>query len=111
VHKSPNPRLFGPLPALGPWTAVGLSRGEFLGVLVLSVGLFVFVGGPVWAHLREPHFARITVSYAVIPGLVALAQWRAGTLRLGSFVGASALLAALKLVATAGLTVALGIAG
>ena len=109
--QASRPPLFEPLPAMGPWNAVGLSRGQFLGVLAISLALFVTVGGPVWAHLRDPHFARITVSYAVIPVLVGIAQWRAGTLRPGIFLGAAALLCALKLVLTAGLTVALGIAG
>ena len=105
-----RPPFFGPLPTMGPWNAVGLSRGQFLGVLTMSLAVFVLVGGPLWAHLRDSHFERITASYAVIPLLVALAQWRAGTLRPGLFLGASALLCALKLVLTAGLTVALGIA-
>lgn len=105
-----RPRFLEPFPTSGPWTAVGLARREFLGILAVSLALFVFLGGPVWSHLRGVHFGRIAVSYAVIPVLVAMAQWRAGTLRPTLFLGASALLAAVKLVLTAGLTVVLGIA-
>ena len=108
MHASPT-RFFGPLPAAGPWSAVGLSRGQFLGILAVSLALFVLLGGPVWAHLRDSHFTRIILSYAVIPFLTAAAQWRRGTLRPGVFLGASALLSAVKLLVTAGLTVALGI--
>jgi hypothetical protein len=103
--------LIGPLPRNGPWTAVALSRGEFLAVLAVAVGLFLVLGGPIWLHLHDPHFVRIAASYAVIPLLVAVAQWRSGTLRAGVFLGATALIAAVKLVLTAGLTVILGIAG
>lgn len=109
METSRTPFL-GSLPAAGPWNAVGLSRGQFLGILLVSLAVFFFLGGPVWAHLRESHFARIGVSYAVIPVMVGIAQWRGGTLRPGLFLGASALLAAVKLVLTAGLTIALGIA-
>lgn len=108
--RSSSPWL-GPLPTRGPWTAVALSRAEFLGVLAASVLVFLVLGGPVWTHLRDSHFLRITVSYAVIPLLVAAVQWRSGTLRPGVFLGATALLAAAKLVLTAGLTVVLGITG
>jgi hypothetical protein len=108
---SPRPRFFEALPQQGPWSAVGLTRGEFLGVLGASFAVFLLLGGPVWTHLRDSHFLRIGVSYAVIPLLVAAAQWRSGTLGAGAFLGATALLAAAKLVLTAGLTVALGIAG
>ena len=80
-------------------------------MLAASLAVFLLLGGPVWTHLRDPHFLRISASYAVIPLLVAAAQWRSGTLRAGTLVGATALLAAAKLVLTAGLTVALGIAG
>jgi hypothetical protein len=103
-------RFLGPLPTTGPWNAVGLSRGQFLGILLVSLAVFLFLGGPVWAHLRDSHFTRVGVSYAVIPLLVSIAQWRSGTLRPGLFLGASALLTAAKLVLTAGLTIALGIA-
>jgi hypothetical protein len=106
-----RPPMFGPLPRHGPWSVVGLSRGQFLGVLAASLALFVGLGGPVWSHLHDAHLVRITVSYAVIPLLVAVVQWRSGRLRPGLFVGATALLAASKLVLTAALTVALGIAG
>jgi len=109
--QTTRPPLFEPLPQHGPWSAVGLSRGEFLGVLGISLGLFILLGGPLWSHLRDAHFVRITVSYAIIPLLVAVVQWRSGTLRLAAFLGATALLAATKLVVTAGLTVVLGMTG
>ena len=109
--QTPRPPLFEALPQHGPWSAVGLTRGAFLGVLAASLAVFLLLGGPVWTHLRDSHFVRIGASYAVIPLLVAAAQWRSGTLRAGAFLGATALLAAAKLVLTAGLTVVLGIAG
>ena len=109
--QTARPPLFEPLPVRGPWTAVALSRGEFLGVLGASLVVFAVLGGPVWTHVRDAHFLRITVSYAVIPILVASVQWRSGSLRPGVFLGATALLAATKLVVTAAATVVLGIGG
>lgn len=96
----PTP-LFGPLPRRGPWTAVGLDRGQFLAILAASVALFVWIGGPVWSHLRTSHLDRIAWSYAAIPPMVAGAlAWngRFGWLRL---LEGSALIALVKLVLTA----------
>ncbi len=104
-------RLFGPLPVRGIWNAVGLERGQFLGILALSVALFLFVGGPLWRHLHEPHLSRVVVSYAVIPVAVAAALHRNGAGRVGTLVGGTLAVAALKLILTAGLVLALGVAG
>lgn len=104
-------RLFAPLPADGPWTQLGLGRGQFFAILAGAVLIYIFVGGPLWAHLRQNDFVRITVSYAAIPLAVAWAQRRNRTLRLTTWLVASGVLAALKLLATAGIAVALGIAG
>jgi hypothetical protein len=103
--------FFGALPERGPWTAVGLTRGQFAAILGLSVGLFVFVGGPVWMHVRDHHFARIVVSYGAIVPATAAALQRNGRARWPLVVGASAVVAAVKLVVTAALLVALAIAG
>ena len=72
--------------------------------------LFVFVDGPVWRHVHASHFRRITVSYGVIPIAVAAALLCNRRARLRLVLGASAVLALVKLVLTAGLLVALALA-
>jgi hypothetical protein len=110
VDPSPaRPPLFGPLPERGIWTPLGLSRAQFLGILALSVLLFVVVGGPVWRHVHDSHFTRIAVSYAVIPACVCAALAWNRTARPALVLGASAVLAALKLVLTAALLLLLGL--
>jgi hypothetical protein len=106
-----GPAFFGSLPARGIWTPLGLARGQFLGILALSVGLFILVGGPVWRHPYDSHVMRIGLSYAIIPLAVTVALWRNGTLRASLILGASAVLALIKLVLTALLLMAIGIAG
>jgi hypothetical protein len=106
-----SPPFFGTLPERGPWTAVGLTRAQFLLILALSVVLFVFVGGPVWTHLRDGHFARIALSYGVIPPAVAVALHRNGRVRPLLVVGASAVIALVKLLVTAALLVVFALAG
>jgi hypothetical protein len=103
--------LFGPLPEHGPWTVVGLTRTQFGAILGMSVVLFLFVDGPLWAHVREPHLRRIAVSYAAIPLAAAWALGLNGRLRLHFVLGASAVIALLKLVVTAGLLIALALMG
>ena len=102
--------LFGGLPEHGIWTALGLTRAQFFLILALAMTLFLFVDGPVWEHVRAHHFRRITVSYAVIPLAVTAALVRNRRGRPMLVLGASAVLAAIKLVLTAGLLVALAIA-
>jgi hypothetical protein len=102
--------LFAPFPAAGPWTPLGLTRGQFLGILALSVGLFVVVGGPIWSHLRDRHFWRLGVSYAVILPAVAWALHRNHSMRPARVIVASGVLAVLKLVLTAGLMLLLALA-
>jgi hypothetical protein len=97
--------LFGPLPIAGPWTALGLRRGQFLGILAFSVGLFVVVGGPIWNHLHDGHTWRLGVSYSAIPPAVVCALQCNRSLRFGRALVASGVLALLKLVVTAGLMV------
>jgi hypothetical protein len=109
VRGSARTPLFGAFPERGVWTAIGLGRGQFLAILALATAFFLFVGGPVWAHLHEDHFARITVSYGVIPLATALALHRNGNLRLGLCLGASLLIALLKLLVTAALLIALAL--
>jgi hypothetical protein len=104
--REPRARLFGPLPAHGIWTAVGLTRGQFLAILALSVALFVFVGGPLWRHLGDGHFARIMVSYGIIPPAVVAVLARKGSLRTRFVLAASGVIALVKLVVTAALLVA-----
>jgi hypothetical protein len=103
-------RFFGPLPERGPWTAVGLTRAQFAGILAVAVLLFAFVDGPLWEHVRDHHFRRIALSYAAIPALAAWALARNGRLRPHLLVGASVVVAVVKLVVTAGLLIALALA-
>ena len=102
--------FFGPLPVAGPWTPLGLSRRQFLGILALSVVLFVVVGGPLWNHVRDRHVWRLGVSYAVIPPGVAWALHRNHTLRPWRLLAASGVIALLKLLLTAGLLVLVALA-
>jgi hypothetical protein len=101
---------FAPLPREGFWTPLGLGRGQFFGILLASCAIFTLWGGPLWWHLREPHFGRLIVSYLLIPILVLAALLRNGRCRAGLFLGATVVLALLKLVLTAGLDLVLGIA-
>jgi hypothetical protein len=103
--------FFGGLPEHGIWTALELTRTQFVAILAVAMTLFLFVGGPVWQHVRGGHFVRIAVSYGVIPPAVVLALLRNRRLRLPLVLGASAVLAVIKLVLTAGLLVVLAIAG
>jgi hypothetical protein len=102
--------LFGPLPTRGIWTALGLTRGQFLFILGGSVALFLFVSGPLWQHLHESHFARIVLSYAVIPFAVAAALYRNGGARAVPILIATIVIALLKLVVTAAVLVVIGMA-
>jgi len=109
VEAGARTPFFGGLPERGPWTAVGLTRAQFLAILGLSIALFVFVGGPVWSHVHDRHLARIAVSYGVIPIAVATALHRNGDARPGLVLGASAIIAVVKLVVTAALLVAVAL--
>ncbi len=102
--------LFGPLPTRGIWTPLGLTRIQFLAILTLSLVLFVASGGPLWTHLHDRHFGRIVLSYGVIPLAVAAALHRNGRARPLPILVASAVIALVKLVLTAGLLVVLAIA-
>ena len=109
MPSSPT-RFFGALPERGLWSAVGLTRGQFVGVLGLSVALFVFVGGPVWMHVHDGHLTRIAVSYGVIPPATAIALHRNHNARLPLLAGATVVIALLKLLLTAGLLVVVALA-
>ncbi|MEW6268708.1 MAG: hypothetical protein AB1689_05350 [Thermodesulfobacteriota bacterium] len=104
-------RLFAPLPVHGPWTMLQLSRTQFLLILAAACALYAFAGGPLWRHLGDNDFLRIAVSYAIIPPAVALALHRNRALRVSTWLAASGVIAALKLLLTALLALALGIAG
>jgi hypothetical protein len=110
MRASVHAPFFGSLPERGPWTPVGLTRGQFLVILGLSVALFVFVGGPVWAHLRDGHSARIAVSYGIIPVAAGIALHRNHVARPGLVLGATVVIALVKLVLTAGLLVVVALA-
>jgi hypothetical protein len=103
-------RFFSPLPSHGPWTGLGLTRAQFLGIVLGATLLYLFAGGPLWVRLGENDFARIAVSYAVIPVAVAAALWRNRKLSLTGWLVATAVIAILKLLLTAGLALLLGVA-
>lgn len=107
---SRRPALFGPLPTQGIWTALELTRGQFTLILIGAVGLFIFIGGPVWAHTRDSHFWRIGLSYAAIPPAVALALYRNDKMKSVTVIVASVVISLLKLVLTAALLVLIGVA-
>jgi hypothetical protein len=95
--------LLGGIPERGVWTALGLRRGQFLAILGGAVLVFLFLGGPVWRHVHDGHFARIVVSYAVIPPAVWVALRRNGSRGIVAVGVAATVLALIKLVVTAGL--------
>jgi len=89
------------IPKKGIWTLVGLGRWQFLGILISSVLVFLFLGGPSWSWLEGGHTARIALSYLIIPILVAGAQWHNGSISFRSCIEASFLIAIIKFMATA----------
>jgi hypothetical protein len=103
-------RLFAPLPVNGPWTALQLSRAQFVSILGGACVIYTFTGGPLWRHVGENDFVRIVTSYAAIPLAVAIALRRNASLSFVSWLVASGVIAALKLLLTALLALTLGIA-
>jgi len=95
------------IPEKGIWDSVGLGRWQFLGIVLLSVLLFVFLGGPAWDALDGAHTLRIGISYLIIPILVAAAQRYNSTLKFRAWLEASLFICLIKLIATALLFVAL----
>lgn len=101
-------RLFAPLPVEGAWSAVGLTRGQFAAILVASTLLFLLWGRPLWQDPRGAHFGRLATSYSLIPALCAAALARNGKLGIPNFLGATGMIAFLKLIVTAGLDLVIG---
>ena len=89
-----------PIPERGIWTAVGLTRGQFFGILFVVLLMFLLWNGPVWSHMNEAHTWRIVGSYLAVPLLVAVGLWRNRTFRIRSWLEASFLLALIKLLVT-----------
>jgi hypothetical protein len=102
--------FFAPLPVTGPWTSLGLTRTGFFTVLLASTLTFLIVPAPLWTHLREGHFTRLAVSYALIPIAVAVLLMRDGRLAPGLLLRGSLVLALLKLVLTTMLMMAIALA-
>lgn len=100
--------LFAPLPVHGIWDSVDLSRLQFMAILLVSVIVFTFVGGPVWSHARESHFWRLGISYAIIPALVGVALWRNRRFSWMSLFLGTTVISLIKLVLTASLLVLVG---
>ncbi len=105
-----NGTFIGGFPERGIWTPLDLGRGQFFAILGLSLLVFVVAGGPVWRHVTDPHTVRIATSYGIIPPAVWAARRRNGASGALGIVVASAVLAAIKLVLTAGLLVVLALA-
>lgn len=101
--------FFGPLPTRGVWTAVGLNRAQFFGILTVSIVMFLFLYGPIWLHTHDSHFARIVWSYLVIVPMAWVALYRNGKARMGTIVAASVVVGLVKLVVTAVILVAIGL--
>jgi hypothetical protein len=72
--------------------------------------VFTFLGGPAWRHLHDPHLVRIGASYAAIPLGVAGAYMYNRDRRFGLALAAAAVIALIKLVATALLLMVFSIA-
>ena len=103
--------FFAGLPTRGIWTSLDLTRGQFLSILLGSLVVFTLVGGPLWGHAHESHYERLVVSYLVIPPAVAAALWRNGEIQWLRILVGSAVISVIKLVLTALLLVAVGLAG
>lgn len=110
LDSHPSTAFFGHLPETGPWTTVGLTRGQFVAIFLVSVGLFVVIDGPLWAHLHDHHTLRLGGSYLAIPALVTIALWRNDRLTLGRWLAGNAVIGLAKLMATAALLVLLTLA-
>jgi len=78
-----------------------MPRGWFLAILALAVACFMAIGGPVWRNPHGDHFTRITLSYAVIVPLVAVAFRHRRPFPIGAACAAIAMIALVKLVLTA----------
>jgi hypothetical protein len=91
------------------WTAVGLTRGQFLSILAVSILLFMFLYGPLWLHTHDSHFGRIVWSYLMILPMTGAALYRNGKARIGTVVAASVVIGLVKLVVTAVILVAIGL--
>jgi hypothetical protein len=102
--------IFAGLPTDGIWTSLHLSRAQFLCILLGSLLVFAFAGGPFWEHLRASHFWRLVLSYLIIPPWVLWALWRNGAFGWLRLLVASAVLSVIKLVLTAVFLVVAGIA-
>jgi len=99
-------RFFGGLPGTGVWTAVGLSRAQFLAILGISIAAFCFVDGPFWS-VGGSHLRRLTVSYAAIPLMILVVQARHRRLDIASLAAGSVVIGLIKLVVTALLVLSL----
>lgn len=109
-RESQRAPLFSPLPTRGVWSAVGLTRGQFFSILAVSIVMFLFLDGQLWLHTHDSHLRRIVWSYLVILPLVCAALYRNGESRIGTIVAASVVVGLVKLVVTAVILVAIGLA-
>ena len=78
-------------------------------LLVVSLLVFAFLGGPFWSASREAFPLRLFASYAIIPVLVAPVQWWNGVRSWWSWAFASGVIGAVKFAVTVVVDVAQGL--
>lgn len=100
-QRKPAQSFFGAFPQRGVWTGVGLSRGQFLAIIAVSVAAFLYIDGPLWSHLKGNHLRRIVASYGIIPVLVAACQLAGAGFDLRRLFAASIMIGVIKLLVTA----------
>jgi hypothetical protein len=112
-----DPTLYGPDPASPLHRSrplrdvLGLSPRQFISVVVLSLLLFAFLGGPFWSAARTAFPLRLFASYLVIPVLVVPLLWSNRALTWPSAFAASAAAAAIKFAVTVVIDVVRGLLG
>jgi hypothetical protein len=93
--------FFGSFPTRGVWTALGLSRAQFLLIIAVSVVAFLFVDGPLWRQLEGNHFRRIVLSYLTIPAMIVAIQLLHREFSLSTLLGGTIVIGVIKLLLTA----------
>lgn len=109
-----DPLLYGPDPhhpqRRAPLTpALGLSIRQSVAVLLISLLVFLFLGGPLWSASRQTFPLRLFASYLIIPLLVAgQLRWN-GVRAWRTTLVTSIVLAGIKFVITVAIDVGQGL--